>query len=54
MRAIVAETGSNVVGHFHIATEETTKAQLVQLTQNSAKYLKEKLVINKLNEICVR
>ena len=54
MRKIVAETGSNVVGHFHIATEETTKAQLIQLTQNSAKYLEEKLVINKLKEVAVR
>jgi hypothetical protein len=54
MRKIVAKTGSDVVGHFHIATEETTKAQLVQLTQNSAEYLKEKLAINKLNEIAVR
>jgi hypothetical protein len=49
MRKIVAKTGSDVVGHFHISTEETTKAQLVQLTQNSAAYLKEKLAINKLN-----
>ena len=54
MRKIVAETGSNVVGHFHIATEKTTKAQLVQLTQNSSEYLKEKLTINKLNKITAR
>jgi hypothetical protein len=54
MRKIVAKKGSDVVGHFHIATEKTTKAQLVQLTQNSAEYLKEKLVINKLNEIAIR
>ena len=54
MRKIVAKTGSDVVGHFHIATEQTTQAQLVQLTQNSSEYLKEKLTINKLNKITAR
>ena len=54
VRKIVVKTGAMAVGHVHIATKETTKSQLVQLTQNSVKYMREKLLLPKLNPIAVR
>ncbi len=54
MQKLVSKTASDVIAHVHIATEETTEEQLAQLTQNTVKYLQEKLILNETDRIAVK
>ena len=54
MQKIGAKTGAIITGHYRIATKETTKGELVQLTQNSVKYVQQKLLLSEVKGIAVR
>ena len=51
MQKIGEKTGADITGHYHIATKKTTKEQLVKLTQNSVKYVQQKLSLTGKNTI---
>lgn len=54
MQELGRKTGANITGHYHIATKNITKKQLVKSARNSVKYVQQKLALPEINGIAGR